>query len=121
MYKLLQNATDSGPRATTAAQLQRRPGSPVFLDDQFGDATEFGYNRCVAWRVRICVMATNLAIDDALIKEAVRVGEHKSKKAAVTAALEAYIRHHRQQQILELFGSVDYDPDFDYKAQRTRS
>ena len=66
------------------------------------------------------VMATNLAIDDALITDAVRLGGHKSKKAAVTAALESYIRHYRQQEILELFGAVDYDPDYDYKAQRKR-
>ncbi len=65
-------------------------------------------------------MATNLAIDDALITDAVRLGGHKSKKAAVTAALESYIRHYRQQEILELFGAVDYDPDYDYKAQRKR-
>ena len=64
-------------------------------------------------------MATNLAIDDSLITDAVRLGGHKSKKAAVTAALEAYIRHYRQE-ILELFGAVDYDPDYDYKAQRKR-
>lgn len=66
-------------------------------------------------------MATNLALDDALIEEAVRVGKHPSKKAAVTRALEEYVRRHRQQEILELFGTVDYDPDYDYKAQRRRS
>jgi Arc/MetJ family transcription regulator len=65
-------------------------------------------------------MATNLAIDDRLINDAVRLGGHKSKKAAVTAALESYIRQYRQQKILELFGAVDYDPDYDYKAQRKR-
>jgi Arc/MetJ family transcription regulator len=65
-------------------------------------------------------MATNLAIDDRLINDAVRLGGHKSKKAAVTAALESYIRRYRQQEILGLFGAVDYDPDYDYKAQRKR-
>ena len=58
-------------------------------------------------------MATNLEIDDTLIDDAVRLGGHKSKKAAVTAALEAYIRYYRQQEILEMFGTVDYDSDND--------
>jgi len=65
-------------------------------------------------------MSTNLALDDALIQEAMRVGDHKTKKAAVTKALEEYIRHHRQQEILGLFGTVEYDPDYDHKAQRDR-
>ena len=65
-------------------------------------------------------MATNPAIDDSLIQDAVRLGGHRSKKAAVTAALESHIRHYRQQEILELFGTVDYDPEYDYKEQRRR-
>jgi len=66
-------------------------------------------------------MATNLALDDLLIEAAVEAGKHPSKKAAVTRALEEYVQRHRQQEILELFGTIDYDPDFDYKQQRQRS
>lgn len=65
-------------------------------------------------------MATNLAIDDRLIEEARRIGKHKTKKAAVAEALEEYIQRHKQRQILELFHAVDYDPDYDYKAQRSK-
>ena len=65
-------------------------------------------------------MPTNLAIDDKLIEEARRLGEHKTKKEAVTTALEEYIQHRRQQQILEDFGTVDFDPEYDYKAERRR-
>lgn len=65
-------------------------------------------------------MATNLAIDDQLIKEAVKLGHHPSKKAAVTAALKEYIQHHQQQQILTLFGKIEFDPDYDYKKERRR-
>lgn len=65
-------------------------------------------------------MATNLAIDDRLIEEARRVGGHKTKKAAVAEALEEYIQRHRQRQILDLFQTIDYDPDYDYKVQRNR-
>jgi Arc/MetJ family transcription regulator len=65
-------------------------------------------------------MATNLALDDKLIEEARRLGDHKTKKEAVTKALEEYIRLHRQQKILEDFGTVDFDPAYDYKAARRR-
>ena len=65
-------------------------------------------------------MATNLAIDDALIEEARAVGGHKTKKEAVTAALREYVEHRRQSEVLELFGTVALDPMYDYKAERRR-
>jgi Arc/MetJ family transcription regulator len=65
-------------------------------------------------------MATNLAIDDKLIEEARRTGGHKTKKEAVTAALDEYIRRRKQLRLLELFGTIDYDPAYNYKAARTR-
>ena len=65
-------------------------------------------------------MPTNLAIDDKLIEEAKAVGKHKTKKAAVTEALEEYIRRRKQLEITNLFGSIDYDESYDYKAQRKR-
>jgi Arc/MetJ family transcription regulator len=65
-------------------------------------------------------MATNLAIDDGLLEEARRVGGHKTKKATVTEALNEYIARRKQQRVLELFGKIDVDPAYDYKAQRRR-
>lgn len=65
-------------------------------------------------------MATNLALDDALIEEARRVGGHRTKKAVVTEALVEYVQRRRQLQILGVFHTIDYDPDFDYKIQRSR-
>lgn len=65
-------------------------------------------------------MATNLAIDDRLIEEARKTGGHKTKKEAVTTALEEYIQYHKQLQILDDFGTVDFDPAYDYKAARRR-
>ena len=65
-------------------------------------------------------MATNLQLDDELINEAVRLGAHRSKKDAVTKALEEYVGHLRRLQIIDIFGTVDYDPDYDYKQQRNR-
>jgi Bacterial antitoxin of type II TA system, VapB len=63
-------------------------------------------------------MATNLALDDALIEQARQIGQHTTKKAAVTAALEEYIQYRKQLKIIDLFGTVDFDPDYDYKAKR---
>jgi len=65
-------------------------------------------------------MATNLAIDDALIEEAKEAGRHKTKKAAVTAALREYVQRRQQLEILDLFGTVDFDPSYDYKALRRK-
>ena len=65
-------------------------------------------------------MATNLAIDDRLIEEARITGGHKTKKDAVTKALEEYVRRHRQRRILEAVGTFNFDPSYDYKAERRR-
>jgi Arc/MetJ family transcription regulator len=65
-------------------------------------------------------MATNLALDDKLINEAQRIGKHKTKKAAVTDALKEYIQRRKQRKILALFGTVDWDPGYDYKKLRHR-
>ncbi len=66
-------------------------------------------------------MATNLAIDDALLREAQAIGKHKTKKATVTEALKEYIRKRKQLELLNLFGKIDYDDDYDYKKGRQRS
>lgn len=63
-------------------------------------------------------MATNLAISDSLLEEAKEIGGHKTKKAVVTEALEEYIKRRKQLKALDLFGTIDYDEHFDYKAQR---
>lgn len=65
-------------------------------------------------------MATNLALDDRLIMDAVKLGGHKTKREAVTAALQEYIKAKRRLGILDLFGTVDFDPAWDYKATRKR-
>ena len=65
-------------------------------------------------------MATNLAIDNELLEEARKIGGQKTKKAAVSEALEEYIQRRRQLQILKLFGTIEFEPDYDYKEQRKR-
>ncbi len=66
-------------------------------------------------------MATNLNIRDDLIQEAQQLGKHKTKKEAVTIALEEYIRRKRQLKILTSFGTVQFDPHYNYKKQRKRT
>jgi Arc/MetJ family transcription regulator len=65
-------------------------------------------------------MPTNLAIDDRLIAEAQKLGRHRTKKEAVSAALDEYIRRRKQQEIVSLFGTIDYDEAYDYKRERRR-
>ncbi len=65
-------------------------------------------------------MATNLALDDKLIIQAQKIGKHRTKKETVTAALMQYIAHKKQQEIVELFGKIDFDPEYDYKKARKR-
>ena len=62
----------------------------------------------------------NLALDEKLVEEARKIGGHRTKEEAVTKALEEYIRRHKQQRILAAFGTVDFDPAYDYKAERRR-
>jgi Arc/MetJ family transcription regulator len=63
-------------------------------------------------------MPTNLDIDDELIKEAVKIGKHKTKKAAVNEALQEYILKRKQMMVREVFGKIEYDKKYNYKKQR---
>jgi Arc/MetJ family transcription regulator len=65
-------------------------------------------------------MPKNLAIDDRLLEEALRLGNHRTKRATVNAALKEYVERRRQMAVLELFGQIDYDPAYGYKKQRNR-
>lgn len=65
-------------------------------------------------------MATNLAIDDKLIDEARRIGGHATKKEAVTVALQEYVARRKQLAILDLFGTVDFDKNYNTRRSRDR-
>lgn len=64
---------------------------------------------------------TTVIIDDELIREVQRVGQHQTEQEAVDEALHEYIARRKQLQILELFGTIEYDKEYDYKAQRNRA
>ena len=65
-------------------------------------------------------MATNLQIDDSLIQEALELGGHRTKRAVVEEALQDYVSRRKQLQVVDLFGTIDYDEDYNYKVQRKR-
>lgn len=63
-------------------------------------------------------MATNLELDDELILEAKRLGSYSTKREAVNAALEEFVQRRKQLEFLKLIGTIDFDPDYDYKKHR---
>jgi Arc/MetJ family transcription regulator len=65
-------------------------------------------------------MATNLALDPDLLDRAFRVSGEPTKKAAVTRALQEFIARREQRRVAELFGKLEWDTSFDYKAERAR-
>lgn len=65
-------------------------------------------------------MATNLAIDPELLDRALVASGERTKKAAVTRALEEFIARREQQKILELAGTLEWNDAYDYKADRSR-
>ena len=65
-------------------------------------------------------MATNLAIDQELLGEALKVSGLKTKKDTVNLALKEFVNRRKQLEILNLFGKMDPDPDYDYKKGRSR-
>jgi Arc/MetJ family transcription regulator len=65
-------------------------------------------------------MATNLALDPDLLERAVKVSGEKTKKAAVTRALEEFITRRSQKRLVDLMGKLEWDESFDYKAERSR-
>jgi Arc/MetJ family transcription regulator len=65
-------------------------------------------------------MATNLAIDPDLLDRALQVSGERTKKAAVTLALQEFIARRQQKRVLDLMGKLEWDKSYDYKAERSR-
>ena len=66
-------------------------------------------------------MATNLSIDPDLLERALEVSGERTKKAAVTKALQEFIARRRQKRLLELIGKLEWDESYNYKAERGRA
>jgi hypothetical protein len=63
-------------------------------------------------------VATNLEFDDELIASARKLGGHKTRREAVTRALQKYVQWLKQQAIVSEFGKIEYDPKYNFKKQR---
>ena len=66
-------------------------------------------------------MASNLAINDNLLNNAFRIGGYSSKKETVNTALQEFIQRRKSEELINLFGTIEYDSDYDYKKLRARS
>ena len=65
-------------------------------------------------------MATNLEIDPELMEEALKLGNHRTKRAVVQEALQEYVQRRKQLEVMKLFGTIEYEDDYNYKAQRQK-
>ena len=65
-------------------------------------------------------IATNVQIDPDLIRDALLLGGKRTKREVIEEALQEYVLRRKQQQFLTLFGTLDYDPEYDYKKQRSK-
>lgn len=65
-------------------------------------------------------MATNLSLDPALVEQALAVSGERTKKAAVTRALEEFVARRKQKNLLELMGKLEWDESYEYKTERSR-
>ncbi len=65
-------------------------------------------------------MAINLQIDEALIQEALALGNQQTERDVVEQALREYVQRRKQQMVIDLFGTIDYEEDYNYKEQRQK-
>lgn len=65
-------------------------------------------------------MTVNLQIDEALIQEALTLSNQQNERDVVEQALREYVQRRQQMKILDLFGTIDYDDDYNYKQQRNK-
>jgi len=63
-------------------------------------------------------MPTNLHIDSDLLEQAQRLGHHRTKRETVNEALVEYIQYRKRVEAVEAFGTIDFDPEYDYKKIR---
>jgi len=63
-------------------------------------------------------MATNIELNQDLLSKAMRLGGMRTKKEAVNQALSEYVQRREQLKVLDFFGTVELDSDYDYKKQR---
>lgn len=65
-------------------------------------------------------MINNLIIDNDLVNQAIKISSLKTKKDTITLALQEFIQRRKVKKIIDMFGTVDFDNSYDYKAERNR-
>ncbi|NEQ39168.1 MAG: type II toxin-antitoxin system VapB family antitoxin [Okeania sp. SIO3I5] len=65
-------------------------------------------------------MVTNINIDKKLLKEALALSDNSTVNLLIEAALHEYIQRRQQLKVLELFGTIDYEENYNYKQQRQK-
>ena len=78
-----------------------------------------GKNQLTSGKERL-IMTTKLALDTELLNQAVQIGGLKTKKDTVTLALQEFIQRRKVEDLISAFGTVDFDENYDYKAERGR-
>ena len=63
-------------------------------------------------------MATNMELNEKLLSKAMRLGGMSTKMEAVNQALLEYVQRREQLEVMQMFGTVEYDSGYDYKKQR---
>ncbi|HCC68387.1 MAG TPA: DUF2191 domain-containing protein [Nitrospiraceae bacterium] len=63
-------------------------------------------------------MPTNLAIDEKLLAEALKLSGCKTKKNTVNEALKEFVQRRKQKKILSIFGKIEMKESYDYKRER---
>ena len=66
-------------------------------------------------------MATNLAISERLLETAYKISGYHSKKETVNTALKEFIQKRQSEELIQMFGQIEYDSEYDYKKMRSRS
>ena len=115
---VLSHASDGAARLSSPKSSPYQPASPYSpTKDHLVAATRLVLckNMCDSSH-----MATNVQIDPDLIRDALLLGGKRTKREVIEEALQEYVLRRKQQQLLSLFGTLDYDPGYDYKKQRAR-
>lgn len=63
-------------------------------------------------------MATNLALNDRLLRRAMKLGAMRTKRDTVNRALQEFIERRTQKKVLEIQGGISFRNDWDYKKDR---
>ena len=63
-------------------------------------------------------MRTNIVLDDALVRQAMKLTGARTKREVVHVALTTLVESRSRKNLLELAGKLDFAAGFDHKALR---